>query len=104
MNFRINDEYSGKIYQRLENFFEHIEKKLNIALNGFTFEIICERYFKIKVTDNTYFKENIKLDLILKEGKLTPKESNVNFSPKEKVMYTCRVLLKMQSVFFKIKD
>ena len=38
MNFKINDELSDKIYQSLENIFEHIEKKLDITLNDFTFE------------------------------------------------------------------
>ena len=38
MNFKINDELSDKIYQSLENIFEHIEKKLDIDLNDFTFE------------------------------------------------------------------
>ena len=104
INFKINDENSGKIYQRLENMFEHIEEKLNIALNGFTIEKISERYFEIKVTDNTCFKENIKATLILKKGKVTPKESDVNFTPKVNVMYTCRVLFQIRSVFFKIKD
>ena len=50
------------------------------------------------------FKENIKPNLILKKGKVTPKESDVNFTPKENVMYTYRVLLQIESVFFKIKD
>ena len=98
MNLKINDD------KRLENIFEHIEEKLNIALNGFTVEKISEKYFKIKVTDNTCFKENIKPTLILKEGKVTPKESDVNFTPKENVMDTCRVLFQIRSVFFKIKD
>ena len=30
MNFKINDQFSDKIYQRFTNIFEHIEKKLNI--------------------------------------------------------------------------
>ena len=38
------------------------------------------------------------------KSKITPKESNANFIPKENVMYTCRALLQIQSVFFKIKD
>ena len=58
----------------------------------------------MKVTDERCFKEKIKPTLVLKEGKVTPKESDVNFSPKENVMYTCRVLFQVQSVFFKIKD
>ena len=36
MNFKINDEVSDKIYQRLVNIFEYIEEKLNITLNDFT--------------------------------------------------------------------
>ena len=92
MNFKINDELSDKIYQSLSNIFEHIEKKLNIALNGFAFEKKGENYFKIKVTDGTCFKENIKPTLISKESKVSPKESDANFIPKENVMYTCREL------------
>ena len=38
MNFKINDELSDKIYERLSNIFEHIEEKLDIILNDFTFE------------------------------------------------------------------
>ena len=41
--------------------------------------------------------------MILKESKVTPKESDANFTPKENVMYTCRVLFQIQSIFFKIK-
>ena len=104
MNFKINDELSDKIYQRLSNIFEHIEEKLNITLNDFTFEKKVESYFKIKVTDETCFKENFKPTLILKEGKVTPKESDANFTPKENVVYTCGVLFQIQSAFFKIKD
>ena len=105
MNFKINnDEHSDKSYQKLENMFEHIEEKLSIALNDFTFEKVGGSYFKTKVNDETCFKEKIKPTLILKEGKVTPKESYVNFTPKENVMYTCRVLFQIQSVFFKIKD
>ena len=63
-----------------------------------------ERYFKIKVTDETCFKENIKHTLILKESKVTSKESEANFAPKENVMHTCRTLLQIQFAFFKIKD
>ena len=82
MNFKINDELSDKICQRLANIFEHIEEKLNITLNDFTFEKKGESYFKIKVIDEICFKENIKPDLILKEGKVIPKESDANFTRK----------------------
>ena len=74
MNFKINDELSDKIFQRLTNIFENIEEKLNITLNDFTFEKKVESYFKIKVTDETCFKENIKPTLTFKESKVTPKE------------------------------
>ena len=105
MNFKVNnDEHADKIYQELENIFEHNEENLGITLNDFTFEKKGGSYFKIKVTDETCFKENIKPNLILKEDKVTSKESDANFTQKENVMYTCRVLLQIQSVFFKIKD
>ena len=63
-----------------------------------------ESYFKIKVTDETCFKENIKSTSIIKEGKVITKESDANFIPKEIAMYTCKALLQIQSVFFKNKD
>ena len=50
---------------------------------------------RLTVTDETYFKENINPTSILKEGKVTPKESDINFIPKENVMYTCRVLFQI---------
>ena len=88
MNFKINnDEHSDKSYQKLENIFEHIEEKLGIALNDFMFEKMGVSYFKLKVNDETCFKEKIKPTLILK-GKVTPKDSDANFTPKENVMYT----------------
>ena len=67
-----------------------LKKKLNIALKDFTFEKKGEGYFKIKVTDETCFK-------------IITKESDANFTPKENVMYACRALLQLQSVFFKLK-
>ena len=76
-------------------FLSILRKKLSITLNDFTFGKNDGSYFKIKVTDETCFKENIKPNLILKEGKVTPKEN---------VMYTCRILFQIQSVFFEIKD
>ena len=88
MNFEINDELGDKIYQRLSNICEHIEEKLNITLNDLTFEKKDESYFKTKVTDEACFKKNIKPTLILKEGKVTSKESDANFTPKENVRYT----------------
>ena len=57
----------------------------------------------MKVNDETCFKEKIKSTLILKEGKVAPKESDTSFTPKENVMYFCRVVFQIQSFFFKIK-
>ena len=79
MNFKINDELSDKIYQSLENIFEHIGKNSDINLNDFTFEEKGENYFKTKVTDETCFKE----------GKVIKKESDANFIPKK----TLRILV-----------
>ena len=104
MNFKINDELSDKIYRILENIFEHIEKKLDIALNDFTFEKKGESYFQIKVIDETCFKEKVEPTFTLEEDKVITKESDANFIPKENAMYTCRALLQIQSDFFKIKD
>ena len=78
-------------------------KSLKIFLSNI-FEKMGGSYFKLKVNDETCFKEKIEPTLILKEGKVTPKESDTNFTPKENVMYTCRVLFQIQSDFFKIKD
>ena len=104
MNCKINDELSDKLYQSLKNIFEQIEKELDITLNDFKFEKKGENYFKIKVTDETCFKENIKSTSIIKEGQVITKESDANFIRKENIMYTCRALLQIQSVFFKIID
>ena len=104
INFKINDEVSDKIYQKHINIFEHIEEKLNIALNGFTFEKNGESYFKIKATDEICFKEKAEPTSTLKEGKVVSKERDANFILKENVMDTCRALLQILSVFFKSKD
>ena len=103
MNFKINDEHGGKICQGLENIFEHIEVKLSITLNDFTFEKKVGSFFKIKVTDETCFKEKIKPTLILKEGKVTPKESDANFTPKETLCILVEYYFKYNLFSLKLK-
>ena len=56
-------------------------KSLKIFLSNI-FEKMGGSYFKLKVNDETCFEEKIKPTLILKEGKVTPKESDANFTPK----------------------
>ena len=57
------------------------------------FEKKGREYFKIKVSNETCFKENIKLTLILKEGKVILKEGQDIFTPEIDVIYTCIALL-----------
>ena len=75
MNFKINDGLSDEPYHKLTNIFSHIEEKLNITFNDFTFKKKGEEYFKIKVSNETCFKADIKSTLILKEGKVIPEEN-----------------------------
>ena len=56
-------------------------------------------YFRTTVSNETAFKDDIKPNLILKKGKPSSKEHHV--IPKEDVMYTCRVILQIQSIFSK---
>ena len=103
MNFKINNEHHGKICQGLENIFEHIEEKLSITLNDFTFEKKVGSCFKIKVTDETCFIEKIKPTLILKEGKVTPKESDANFTPKKTLCILVEYYFKCNLFSLKLK-
>ena len=94
VNFSVND--------KLINILEHTEEKLEITLAHFTYEKKGGEYFRTTVSDETSFKEDIKSTLILKEGKVIPKEGKV--TPKEDVMYSCRALLQIESIFFNMKD
>ena len=101
MNFSVNDEPYGK----LSDIFEDIHEKLKIAFDDFAFlRNDGEEYFNIKVSNETYFKEDIKATVILKEGKAISKEGKAIFTPNENTKYTCRALLQIQSVFFNMKD
>ena len=84
MGFKLDDDSLTKVY----NIFVHIEEKKGIAINDFTYENKGEEYLKTKVNDETCFRE---------DGK-----SIVN--PNENIKYTCRVLLKVQSICFNMKD
>ena len=98
MNFKLIDE----LYHKLSDILEHIHEKLNIYFGGFKF--VKKEFFKAKVSNETCFKEDIKATLILKEGKVIPKECKTIFTPDEGVMCTCTALLQTQSIFFNIKD
>ena len=77
VNFSFND--------KPVNILEHIEEKLEITLTDFTYEEKGGEYFRATASNET---------LILKEGKVILKED---------VMYTCRALLQIQSIFFNTK-
>ena len=84
MNFKLDDDSFDKMY----DIFEHIEEKLGIDLNNFTYESKGEEYLKTIVFDETCFR----------------KDSKTNTIPNENTKYKCRVLLQMQSVYYKMKD
>ena len=100
MNFRLNDE----LYDNLSDILKHIQEKPNIAFGDFAFVRKGEEYFKATVSNETCFKEDIKANLTLKEDKVIPNEGKAIFTPNESVMYTCRALLQIQSIFFNMKD
>ena len=66
MNFNVDYEH----YDKLINILEHIDEKLEINLRDFTFFSNGKEYFKVKVTNETCFKDNIKATPILKKAKL----------------------------------
>ena len=86
MNFKLDDNLLDKIY----DIFEHIEKKLKIDLNNFTYEYKGEEYLKTIVYDETCFRKN--------------KDNKTNIIPNENTKYKCRVLLQIQSVYYSMKD
>ena len=100
MNFKLDDE----LYHKLYDILKYIHEKLSITFVHFVFVRKGEEYVSAKVSNETCFKEGIKATLILKEGKVVPEENKAIFVPEKEVMYTCRALLQIQSVFFNIKD
>ena len=71
--------------------FAHIGEILNIDLYHYLYDDNNSiTYFKTKVSDNTGFKKN--------------KDATTNTVLNEKTKYNCRVLLQIQSVYYKNKD
>ena len=87
MNFRISDD--DDLLIKFYEIFEHIEEKLGIALNKFVQGSKGEEYIKTIVSDETCFKS---------------KDNKTNIIPNENTKHTCRVLLKIQSVYYSMKD
>ena len=102
MNNKVKDIF--KEINKLKDILKYIHEKLNINFIDFMFVRKGEEYVSAKVSNETWFKEGIKATLILKEGKIVPEESKAIFVPEKEVMYTCRALLQIQSVFFNMKD
>ena len=86
MNFSVNDELCDEYF--MSNIFEHIHEKLEFNFGDFTFLRNGEEYFKTNVSNETYFKEDIKATVILKEGKAI-------FTLNEDTKYNCRALLQI---------
>ena len=101
MNLRLNYD---ELYGKRSDILKHIQEKLNITVGDFTFVRKGEEHFKATLSNETCFKESIKANLILKESKVILKEGKAIFTPNEGIMYTCRALLQIQSIFFNMKD
>ena len=83
MNFKLNDDSQEKII----DIFEHIGKELNIDFDHYLYESNEDVYFKAKVSDDTYFRKD--------------KDKTINIIPREKTRYNCRIILQIQSVFYR---
>ena len=68
----------------------HIEEKIEISLNVFTYESRGEEYLKTTVSNETCFRKN--------------QDNKANIIPNENTKYTCRVLLQIQFVYYSMKD
>ena len=79
MNFRVDDSID-KVY----NIFVHIEEKLGVALNDFTYKSRNEEYLKTIVSNEICFKHD--------------KDNEINKDLNEKTKYTCRAVLQIQTV------
>ena len=80
INFSLNDELYDKI-------FEHIQEKLEITFGDFTFVSRGEEYIKTIVSKEASFRKG--------KG---------NIIPRINTTYTCRVLLRIESVYFVMED
>ena len=70
--------------------FSDIEAKLMVEINDFTYNHGYNQRFKTKVTDKTCFRQN--------------NDREQNILPRQDTNYTCRRLVKIESVFFNNKD
>ena len=88
MIFRLDDDDSvDKVYA----IFDHIEEKLNIDVNNFTYESKKgEEYLKTNVSDETSFRKD--------------KDTKINRIANENTKYNCRVLLQIQAIYYSMKD
>ena len=68
----------------------HLEEKIEISLNDFTYESRGEEYLKTTVSNETCFRKN--------------QDNKANIIPNENTKYTCRVLLQIQFVYYSMKD
>ena len=69
---------------KIISIFEHIEEKLGIDLGSYFYEDKRrEKYLKTNASQEIFFKDNI--------------------IPKENTKYDCRVILRIQSVYYSIK-
>ena len=73
MNFRLNDDSLGEVYDILE----HTEEKLEIGLNNYIYDSKGEECLKVIVSDETCFRKN--------------KDNKTNIIPSENTKYNCRV-------------
>ena len=86
VSFRFSDD--DDLLNKFCDIFGHIEEKLGIDLNSFTYENNKgKEYLKTSVSDETCFREN-------KDNIIANKNTN----------YTCRVLLQIQSIYYSMKD
>ena len=83
MNFKHDDDSLDEIY-----IFWHIEQKLNIDLSDLPYVSKGEEYLKTKVSSETYFIKNNKVNII----------------PNENTKYKCRAALQIQSVYYSMND
>ena len=86
MNFNLHND----LLEEFCDVFSNIEDKLGFEINDFIYDNRREPRFKTKVTDNTCFRKNKDIE-----------ENNI---PWYKTDYNCKIIIKIESVFFNNKD
>ena len=71
-------------------FLRILKKKIKIDLSDFKYESKAEEYLKTKVSNKTCFRKD--------------KDKKTNTIPNENTKYDCRVLLKIQSVYYSMQN